>query len=49
LLYGYYLEHTWDVEVDVPGGEAPVACQWAIKIKEVHAWLAERLKATAEY
>jgi hypothetical protein len=26
-LYGYHLEYTWDVEVNVPGGEAPVACQ----------------------
>jgi hypothetical protein len=48
-LYGYHPEHTWDVEVDVLGGEVPAAYQRAARIKEVHARLTERLKATAEY
>jgi hypothetical protein len=48
-LYGYHPEHTWDVEVNISGGEAPTACQWVVRIKEVYAWLAKRLKAAAEY
>jgi hypothetical protein len=48
-LYGYHPEQTWDVEADVPGGEAPAAHQRAAKLKEVHTRLAKQLKAAVEY
>jgi hypothetical protein len=48
-LYGYHPEQTWDVEADVPGGEAPTAHQRVAKLKEVHTRLAKQLKAVVEY
>jgi hypothetical protein len=49
LLYGYHPEYIWDIEIDIPGGEVSIACQWAARIKEVHAQLAEMLKVMVEY
>ena len=35
-MYGYNPEFIWDVEVDVPGREAPTARDRAVRIQSVH-------------
>ena len=48
-LYGYNPTFTWDVEVDVPEGEAPVAHERAAAIEAERAILAEHLRKAVEY
>ncbi|KAH0551669.1 hypothetical protein GP486_007113 [Trichoglossum hirsutum] len=47
-LYGDHPQQAWDVEVDVPKGEAPAACEQAARIQEVHARLTECLQVAPE-
>ena len=48
-MYGYYPEFTWDVEGNIPEGEAPVAQQRATAISVEREKLKERLRYAAKY
>jgi hypothetical protein len=48
-MYGYHPEFTWDVEDDIPEGEAPAAQQRAAAISNEREKLKERLRHAVEY
>ena len=48
-LHGFHPEFTWDVEDDIPEGEAPAARQRATAIQAEREKLKERLQQAAEY
>jgi hypothetical protein len=48
-MYGYHPEFTWDVEDDIPKGEAPAARQRATAINAEREKLKERLQHAVEF
>ena len=48
-MYSYHPEFTWDVEDDIPEGEAPAAHQRAAAINAEQQKLVERLRDAVEY
>ena len=48
-MYGYHSEFTWDVEGDVPEGEALAAHRRAVEIMAKQKRLVDQLKEAIEY